>query len=174
MSKITTERHYKITLSNGSTYYGRTTQPSDDRYKRHLNTARTGTNSNKHIQEIYDKYGSDDWVHKWLGWETGGLEHHRQIEFGYIQSDPKALNIHDGRKSLLSEEEITKQDLLRLHSKINNMTPKELKEYRLIKKEEQAQRRANETSEQREKRLCGMREYAQRKRNQNNNDEYTN
>ena len=166
MSKITTERHYKIIFPDGSTYYGRTTQPDNDRYYRHLGEVKRGKHSNKHIQELYNKYGSDDWVHEWLSTKIGDIEHHRQIEFGYVQADPKALNIDDGRKSLLSKEVIVEYQRLRIQRKIDNMTPKELKEYRLIKREEQSRRRANETPEQREKRLEGMRNYF--KRNKNN------
>ena len=96
MNKITTERHYKITFQDGSTYYGRTTQLGNKRYNVHLCHAKKGKHSNKHIQEIYNKYGSDNWVHEWLGEEIGDLEYHNKIELGYVQSDPKAINIRDG------------------------------------------------------------------------------
>ena len=164
MSKITTERYYKITLSNGSTYYGRTTI-GNQRYRNHLSTVRQGSHHNKNVQESYDRYGSDDWVHEWLGYETGDRHHHNKIEFGYVQSDPKSINIDDGRKSLLSKEQINEQDRLRLQRKIDNMTPEELKEYRLITALKETHRRANETPEQREKRLKGMRDYRKRRRN---------
>ena len=93
---LTTERHYKITFPDGSTYYGRTTQSGDERYRQHLSTSKLGKHDNKHIQEVYNKYGHDGWVHKWLVEETGNNEYHNNIEFGYVQSDPKALNIHNG------------------------------------------------------------------------------
>ena len=164
MNKITTERHYKITLSNGSTYYGRTTQSGNKRYQGHQSDVRCNTHHNKHIQEVYSKYGYDDWVHEWLGYETGDRHHHNKIEFGYVQADPKSINIDDGRKSLLSKEQIKEQDRLRSQRKIDNMTPEELKEYRLITSLKETHRRANETPEQREKRLEGMRDYSKRSR----------
>ena len=91
---LTTERHYKITFPDSSTYYGRTTQPGNKRYRSHLNKSKRGKHENKHIQEAYNKYGY--MAHEWLGYETGDLAHHRKIEFGYVQADPKALNIHNG------------------------------------------------------------------------------
>ena len=90
MSKITTERHYKITLSDGSTYYGKTKHHIYIRGCNHLQTARLGIHKNKHIQEVYNKYGYDDWVFEYLSTETGNRDHHNQIEFGRVQADPKS------------------------------------------------------------------------------------
>ena len=104
MSKITTERHYKITLSNGSTYYGRTTI-GNQRYRNHKSDVRVNKHDNPKVQESYNKYGYDGWVHEWLSTETGDKQHHDKIEYGYVQADPKALNINDGRVALLSEDE---------------------------------------------------------------------
>ncbi len=106
MSKITTEQHYQIILSNGSTYYGRTTI-GNRRFSNHKSRCKRGEHSC--LQEVYDKYGCDDWVNNWLGWETGDLDYHNQIEFSRIQSDPKSLNILKGDYVLLNEEEQKKQ-----------------------------------------------------------------
>tara|TARA_B110000285_G_C14773915_1_gene445311 strand:+ start:182 stop:598 length:417 start_codon:yes stop_codon:yes gene_type:complete len=122
MSDITTERHYKITFPEGSIYYGRTTQGGNKRYNEHLCAVKKGKHGNKHIQEIFNKYGCDGWIHEWLGEETGDLEHHRNIEFGYTQSDPKALNIWDGRYALLEDRQY-KQAIRDAH------TPEEREEY---------------------------------------------
>ena len=143
MSKnITTERHYRITLTGGSTYYGRTIQPGDGRYDRHLSCVRLGTHPNKHIQESYNKYGYDDWINEWLGWETGDLEHHRQIEYGYVQADPKSLNIHDGKVALLSED-ILERDRIRIKEKQSKETPEQYEE-RLSKAREYQRRKREE------------------------------
>tara|TARA_B110000977_G_C10635750_1_gene321984 strand:+ start:75 stop:500 length:426 start_codon:yes stop_codon:yes gene_type:complete len=125
MNKITTERHYKITFQNGSTYYGRTTQPGNKRYNDHLTKARKGKQSNKYIQEVYDKYGSDDWIHEWLGTEIGDKHHHDRIEFGYVQADPKSLNIKDGRR-VLNKKEYDWQNHLKRQ---NARTPEEHEEH---------------------------------------------
>ena len=161
-----TKTYYKITFPDNTCYIGTTKIHPYERWGKHLTDARLSYHKNKHVQVVYDKYGYDGWVHEWLGYETGDKQHHNKIEFGYVQADPKALNIDDGRKSLLSKEVIVEYQRLRIQRKIDNMTPKELKEYRLIKREEQSRRRANETPEQREKRLEGMRNYF--KRNKNN------
>ena len=167
MSEITTEHHYKITFPDGSTYYGRTTQ-EDKRYELHLSTARRNKHGNKHIQEVYDKYGSEDWVHKWLGWETGDLEHHRNIEFGYVQSDPKSLNIKDGRYSQLSKEEL--RILGKKESKIRfeNETPEQSEERKAKQRKRNQLDKQNETPEQKEKRLAYHREYERIKRENKN------
>ena len=145
MSKITTERHYKITLSDGSTYYGRTTQPDDNRYDQHLKTAKRGANSNKYINEVYDKYGYDDWVHEWLSTETGDIKHHRKIEFGYVQADPKSINIHDGTSALLTKH----QNNSRQHQqKYNNMTPEQHEEKKRKDRERAKLKRDNMTPEE--------------------------
>ena len=101
---LTTERHYKITFPDDSTYYGRTTLPSGERYAVHLAQVKKGKHDNKHIQEVYNKYGSDDWVHEWLGTEIGNKQHHDKIEYSYVLSDPKALNIDNGHCSLDNKE----------------------------------------------------------------------
>ncbi len=93
---LTTQQYYRITFPDGSTYYGRTTQLGNKRYIQHLSSSKLGKHDNKHIQEVYNKYGSDGWVHEWLGTETGDLEYHNKIEYGYVKSDPKSLNIHNG------------------------------------------------------------------------------
>lgn len=155
MSKITTERHYKITLTDGSTYYGRTAQSGNDRYSQHRSTVRRGVHDNKNIQESYNKYGYDGWIHEWLGYETGDKLHHDKIEFGYIQADPKSLNILDGRVVLLTTKEHNKRVR-------NKMTPKELEKDRRKDRDKQRKRRLNETLEQKEIRLMKMREYYHR------------
>ena len=142
MNKITTERHYKITFQNGSTYYGRTTQPGNKRYNDHLTKARKGKQSNKYIQEVYDKYGSDDWIHEWLGTEIGDKHHHDRIEFGYVQADPKSLNIHDGKVALLSED-ILERDRIRIKEKQSKETPEQYEE-RLSKAREYQRRKREE------------------------------
>jgi len=163
--KITTERHYRITLTGGSTYYGRTTQPGNQRYNEHLYHVRQGTHVC--LQESYDKYGCEGWIHEWLSTETGNIEHHRQIEFGYVQADPKALNIHDGKVALLSKEEQIeyRREKMKKHiqQQIDNMPPKELKEYRTKNALKHQQRRDNETPEEKEERRRKDREDKQRK-----------
>ena len=104
MSKVKTERFYKLTFQNGSTYYGRTIL-EDKRYDCHKNDVKSYKHHNKHIQEIYNKYGYDGWVHEWLFYRTGTDKELGKVEFKLIQADPKALNIHDGKRALLSEEE---------------------------------------------------------------------
>jgi hypothetical protein len=148
MSKITTERHYKITLKDGSTYYGRTTQSGNKRYNQHLSQSRLGKHENKHIQESYDKYGYDDWVHEWLGWETGDNDYHNKIEFGYVQADPKALNINDGKRALLDEDE-EREYLNKYAQEYRN---KNIKTILKNNKKNNKTRLENETPEQREKR----------------------
>ena len=185
MNKITTERHYKITLTGGSTYYGRTTLLGNKRWNIHTFDLRRG----KHpcLQEVYDKYGYDDWVHEWLGWETGDLQHHRQIEFGYVQADPKSINIRKGYYLLLSEEEKKEYNyqktlnetpeqreerLSPIRTRSNtirwSMTPEELKEHRRKGKEDSQRKRDNETSKQREERLIKE----QQKRDNKTPEEY--
>ena len=158
--KITTERHYKITLSDGSVYYGRTTI-EDKRYYQHLGDARRGNHDNKNIQEVYNKYGYDDWVHEWLGYETGDLKHHREIELGYVQSDPKALNINTGDYILGDPKEYDRKKHI---EKYDNMTPKELKEFRRKDREKKQLIRDNETPEERRIRQDKTNTYARQKR----------
>ena len=142
MSKITTERHYKITLKDGSTYYGRTTQLGNKRYNQHLYYARQGKHSC--LQESYDKYGCDDWVNEWLGTETGDLDYHNRIEYGYIRADPKALNIHDGKRALLDKDEEREH--------LNKYAQKYREENKTTILKNKKIRYKNETPEQREKR----------------------
>mgnify|MGYP003676112471 CR=1 FL=1 len=191
MSKITTERHYKITLTGGSTYYGRTTLPDDERYRDHLTSAERGKHDNKNVQESYDKYGHDDWSHEWLGTETGNTQHHNQIEYGYVRADPKSLNIHDGKWTLLSKEEKNeyfrlmeenrkkkltpkeleehlRKDREKYHNKLKNMTPEELEETLRKRRERNKRILANETSKQREERLIKE----QQKRDNRTPEEY--
>jgi len=124
MSNVRTERHYKLTLSDGSVYYGRTTLSGNKRYVNHRCNAKKGKH-NKHIQEVYNKYGYDDWVWEWLGEETGDLEHHRKIEFGYVQVDPKAINLYNGRFAS-GENEYFKQKQQTIR---DAHTPEEREEY---------------------------------------------
>ena len=147
---LTTERHYKITLSDGSTYYGRTTQSGNNRYSRHQSHLKAGTHKNKHIQEVYNKYGYDDWVHEWLVEETGDLDHHNNIEFGYIQSDPKSINVRVGswvldkkkydrqlqaaRRAAWTPEEL-EEHKRKTNQKWLNLTLEEQKEYRRKERE---------------------------------------
>ena len=93
---VTTEHHYKITFQDGSTYYGRTKHHLYERWGQHLADARKGVHRNKHICEIYNKYGYDDWTYELLSTETGDAQHQFGIEFSYIQADPKAINIQSG------------------------------------------------------------------------------
>ena len=164
MSEITTERHYKITLSDGSTYYGRTTLLGNRRYTAHKVLLRKGTHST--LQEVYDKYGYDDWVHEWLGYETGDLEHHRKIEFGYVQADPKSLNIHDGKYTLLSEDEKKEYFRLMEEERLKELTPEEYKEYRQKENSNHKRKWDNMTPE--EKRLHRKRTEEGRQRRINN------
>ena len=156
MSNITTEQHYKITLSEGSTYYGRTTLPGDQRYELHKSDVRCGNHPS--LQEVYDKYGYDDWVHEWLGWETGNNQHHNKIEFNRVQADPNALNIYDGRCRLLEggwKEYISKYQ----QEKRNSWTPEELEEFRREDRERARKKRANRTPEEHEEYKLMRREY---------------
>ena len=155
--KITTEQHYKITLKDGSTYYGRTTQVGNRRYHEHTSDVRRGEHGNKYVQESYDKYGYDGWVHEWLGYETGDKQHHNKIEFGYVQADPKALNIDTGRCVLLTNSE-------RFNNKLNNMTPEELKEHKRELNKYYKHRMEKETPEEQEKRLLYDKEQARIRR----------
>jgi|TARA_R110000737_G_scaffold335539_1_gene354404 hypothetical protein len=165
MSKITTEQHYKITLTDGSTYYGRTTK-GDKRYRGHQSDVRCNTHSNKHVQESYNKYGYDGWVHEWLGYETGDLQHHNKIEFGRVQADPKALNIWDGKLALLSEDEQVVYKVERRYKKIDDMTPKEGEKYRQEQIYKTNKWLESLTPKQREEKKRRGREYAQRKRDE--------
>ncbi len=140
---LTTQRHYRIIFPNGSTYYGRTTQSGNKRYKSHLNKSKLGKHENKHIQEAYNKYGY--MTHEWLGTETGDLEHHNNIEFGYIQSDPKSLNIRDGSWGV-REGEYHRQ---REQEKIR--TPEEREEYNRYMREYQSKNREKRNSKARER-----------------------
>tara|TARA_R110000796_G_scaffold212440_1_gene328549 strand:+ start:173 stop:595 length:423 start_codon:yes stop_codon:yes gene_type:complete len=137
----------------------------DLRYKQHLGQARRGDHENPNIQEVYDKYGYDDWVHKWLSTETGDKRHHDTIEFGYVQSDPKSLNVKTGKISLLSEEDHKERGRLQQQRRKENMTPEELEESRRKQREYMTQLRNNETSEQREERLRKQGIYNKQKRN---------
>lgn len=165
MSKITTERHYKITLKDGSTYYGRTTQPGDDRYNQHQGDVRRNKHPNKNIQESYNKYGYDDWVHEWLSTETGDKQHHDQIEYGYVQADPKALNINKG-KWVICEDGGLEYNRVYQQQRRDKETPEQKEERRHEGREYQQQKRDNETPEEREERLRKQREYSQRKRDE--------
>ncbi len=187
--KITTARHYRITLTGGSTYYGRTTQPGDDRYNRHLGCVRLGTHPNKHIQEVYNKYGYDDWVHEWLSTETGDKQHHDQIEYGRVQADPKSLNKNKGYSGVLLEggnrehtrqqskaqrdahtpeerEEYNRLQREYYHEVKARMTPEELKEFNKKEALKRKNNRSKETPEQYEERLRKVKEYQQRKRDE--------
>ena len=126
MKKITTQQHYKITFPDSSTYYGRTTLRGNRRYTKHKSQVKHGTHDNKLIQEIYNKYGCGGWIHEWLGTETGDLEHHRKIEFGYINADPKSLNVHNG-SFILNYDEYKRQ---RSQAERDNRTPEEHEEYK--------------------------------------------
>ena len=145
MSKITTERHYKITLSDGSTYYGRTIM-GDLRYKQHLGQARRGDHENPNIQEVYDKYGYDDWVHKWLSTETGDKRHHDKIEYGYVQADPKALNIKSG--SWVLDKKKYMNHYMNLRNKA--LPPEEKEETKRKQREHQREKLLNMTPEERD------------------------
>ena len=142
MSKITTERHYKITLTGGSTYYGRTTL-GDKRYELHKSWARQGTHPC--LQESYDKYGYDGWVHEWLGWETGDKLHHDKIEYGRVQTDPKSLNIQGGRYVLLDRKEYERRAY---KSRRDNMSPEEIEEFNRRSKEEKRRKVDNMSPEE--------------------------
>ena len=160
MNKVTTERYYKITFQNSSTYYGRTILSGNQRYNEHLTRARKGKHPNKHIQEIYNKYSSDDWVYEWLGEETGEKDHHNKIEFGYIQTDPKALNIKSGSWVLDKKKYMNHYMNLRNKSK----SPKEQEEYRRKNKEHQSRKLSNMTPEERDEHNRKQRErYYKRK-----------
>jgi hypothetical protein len=164
MSKITTERHYKITLTGGSTYYGRTTQPRNDRYQHHQSSCRRGVNKNKHIQEIYNKYGYDDWVFEYLSTETGNIDHHNQIEFGRIQADNRSINLDTGRRALVKEEDRLSYYKKNNDNKYKNLTPEELKEYRQTKLELTNKWLESLTPKKREEKKRKDRERQQRKR----------
>ena len=186
MNKITTERHYKITFQDGSTYYGRTTSPGNIRYNDHLYRVRKGKHRNKHIQEVYDKYGYDDWVHKWLSTETGDLDYHNKIEFGYVQADPKSINIKKGYHALLSEEEQNKKTYSRrkqnrtpeehqiflseqrehYHEVKSRMTPEELKEFKKKESLKYKRKKQNMTPEELEEHRRKDREYHQRRQDE--------
>ena len=144
MSKITTEQHYKITLSKGSTYYGKTKHHIYERWGNHLQTSRLGIHKNKHIQEVYNKYGCDDWVFEVLSVEIGDLQHHNKIEFGYVQADPKALNIRRGRYALLDKDEEREH--------LNKYAQEYREENKTTILKNKKIRYENETPEQREKR----------------------
>ena len=159
--KITTEQHYKITLTGGSTYYGRTTLPGNDRYNQHRSDVKAGRHSS--LQESYDKYGYDGWVHEWLGWETGDIDYHNQIEYGYVQADPKALNIRKGYWAILSEDLLERDRMYQQQKKVNQ-TPEELEESLRKAREYDQRKRDNMTPEEKEEHRRKQREYEQRKR----------
>ena len=167
MSNITTERYYKITFPEGSIYYGRTTQ-GGERYKKHLSMVRRDRHPNKHIQEVYNKYGYDDWVHEWLFYETGDKDYHSRIELGMIQANPKSLNIKDGRYIQLSEEEFKQKNKEESKIRFDNETPEQSKERKAKQRKRYHLNRQNETPEQREKRLTYHREYERIKRENKN------
>ena len=95
--KITTASHYRVTLSNGSTYYGRTTRKGNVIFSEHKNSAKKGRHDSKYVQEVYNKYGCKDWKFEILTEETGNNDHHNRIEFNHIKADPKSININNGK-----------------------------------------------------------------------------
>ena len=160
MSKITTERHYKIIFQDSFTYYGRTILSGNQRYNEHLTRVRKGKHPNKHIQEIYNKYGFGGWVHEWLSTETGDLEHHNKIEFGYVQSDPKALNIKSG--SWVLDKKKYMNHYMNLRNK--SLPPEEKEETKRKQREQKREKLLNMTPEERDEHNRKQRErYHKRK-----------
>jgi hypothetical protein len=181
---ITTEQYYKIILTGGSTYYGRTKHHLYERWGNHLKTARLGYHPNKHLQEVYNKYGGDDWVFEVLFVKVCSKEQHSICENTLIHDDSKSLNI---RKKLTTKQRKRRDEEIKEYSKeymkryLANETPeqnkirlaysrKSSKVYYQRKRDDPNYsvyegnkiRNENETPEQREIRLRKMREYYQR------------
>tara|TARA_R110000796_G_C14252470_1_gene398805 strand:- start:8 stop:502 length:495 start_codon:yes stop_codon:yes gene_type:complete len=111
---ITTEQYYKIIFRDGYTYYGRTKYHIYERWGNHLQTARLGIHSNKQLQEVYNKYGCDDWVFEILFVKVCSKEQHSICENTLIHNDSKALNI---RKKLTPKQRKRRDEEIKAYSR---------------------------------------------------------
>jgi hypothetical protein len=142
---MTTKTYYKITFPDNTCYIGCTIEYNTRRLY-HLSISNKHQHTNKNIQAVYDKYGSnDEWIFEVLFEETGDSEHHKQLEYNLIQETPNTLNLKDGRECLVvGVERILKNRVYAREWARNN------KEYlnRLDR-----EKRLNESEEDRTKRL---------------------
>ena len=177
---MTTKTYYKITFPDNTCYIGCTIEYNTRRLY-HLSISNKHQHTNKNIQAVYDKYGSnDEWIFEVLFEETGDSEHHKQLEYNLIQETPNTLNLKDGRECLV----VGVKRLLKNRVYAREWA-RDNKEYlNRLDRERRANERANESEEDRTKRLKKQnnrrkkwtpekleeyrrkdREYQQRKRN---------
>ena len=159
---MTTKTYYKITFPDNTCYIGCTIE-YNIRRSYHLNLSSKHKHTNRNIQAVYDKYGSnDEWVFEVLFVETGDSERHKQLEYNLIKETPNTLNLKDGRECLVvghkrkikdrtyarewarkNKERLNKLD----RDKRANETPEQRKE-RLTKKQHQRDNRTPEELEE--------------------------
>ena len=131
MDKSTTKQYYKIIFPDNTCYIGKTGSIRDRKYQHHSDV-RLGKHDNKHIQEVYNKYGYDNWEYKILFEEKGDKEYHRKREYKLIQETPNTLNLDDGRWIFLSKDEVNKYN--KKYNPRNDETRRRDREYARLKR----------------------------------------
>jgi len=92
---------YKITFPNNTCYIGQTSNHVYIRWGDHLSRAQAGIHINTRIQEVYDKFGYDEWKFEVIQTEVSDdLSYISLLEQHYIKQTPNTLN----RKHLTEEE----------------------------------------------------------------------
>mgnify|MGYP003652523474 CR=1 FL=1 len=104
---MTTKSYYKINFPNNTCYIGVTVN-LHKRMISHKCRCNKGKHDNRHIQEVYDKYGYDSWIVEELFSETGDKEYHKIREYNLIQETPNTINLNTGRECLLSRTEYSR------------------------------------------------------------------
>tara|TARA_R110000796_G_C14322287_1_gene407997 strand:+ start:111 stop:596 length:486 start_codon:yes stop_codon:yes gene_type:complete len=94
-----TKIYYKITFPNNTCYVGKT-KNYKHRCGIHKNKCKHQTHPNKNLQEIYNKYSTNNWVFEWLFVGVGDKEYHKIREYTLIQETPNTINLNTGKKCL--------------------------------------------------------------------------
>ena len=103
-----TKIYYKITFPNDTCYIGCAKD-----FNRRMAEHRCNVKRNKHgspgVQDIYNKYGLDNWIYEILFTETGDIQYHSKREHDLIQNTSKTLNKRVGKWATLGKKEYDKQ-----------------------------------------------------------------